>query len=71
MTQTSTKAPTKADIKAAEELEAMAAIIDPNLPSQHVSALPDLEFGQTVAKEGAARQLRERAAQLRQVPFYG
>jgi hypothetical protein len=62
---TKTAAPTKADIKAATELDAMADLIDPKLSHDTMCALTDLEFGQAIAKEGVARQLRIRAAELR------
>lgn len=64
MTKTAA-APTKADLKAAAELDAMADAIDPGLSDNEITALGDLEFGQAIAKGGAARQLRKRAAELR------
>jgi hypothetical protein len=65
---TTRTAPSKADLKAAAELDAMADAIDPGLTDEQISALGDLEFGRAVAKQGAARQLRKRAAELRQDP---
>lgn len=60
--------PTKSDLKAAAELDAMADAIDPGLTNNETAALDDIAFGQAIAKQGAARQLRIRAAELRQDP---
>ncbi len=62
---TKTAAPSKADLKAADELDAMAASIDPGLSHEAITALDDLKFGQAIASQGAARLLRKRAAELR------
>lgn len=65
---TKTSASSKADLRAAEELDAMAIAVDPGLTQEETSALDDLGFGQAIAKQGMARQLRRRAAELRQDP---
>lgn len=67
---TTTAAPTKADLHTARELDAMAEQIDPRLTDAEMHACNDLDFGVAVAKSGAARQLRVRAAELRQEPCY-
>lgn len=66
--QTKTAAPSKADLRAADELDAMADQIDPAVSENTISTMDDLAFGRTVAQQGAARQLRKRAAELRQNP---
>ncbi len=65
-----TATPTKADLHTARELDAMAEQIDPCLTDAEMHACNDLDFGLAVAKSGAARQLRVRAAELRQEPCY-
>lgn len=68
---TTKTAPTKSDLKAAAELDAMAEQLCPSMSHDAVCALDDLAFGQRIAMEGASRQLRERAAALRGEKFYG
>ncbi len=60
-----TAAPTKADLHTARELDAMAEAIDPGFSDERMHALDDLNFGIAAAKQGAALQLRTRAAELR------
>ncbi len=43
----------------------MAEAIDPGFSDERMHALDDLNFGIAAAKQGAALQLRTRAAELR------
>lgn len=64
---TTTANPTRADRRAADELDAMADQLAHGLTNDEVSALDDLHFGQAIAVEGAVLRLRQRAAHLRGV----
>jgi hypothetical protein len=62
---TKTKTPTKVDLRIAEELDRLAAEIDPKVPHAEMCKLDDLQYGQVIAREGVAIDLRRRAADIR------